>query len=212
MASNTTSTSHPSLAPGISDFHLSLLLPIAVHWLTSGFFEICDRTGWLGQHRLHTSAEELARNRVTRRECLRVTLQCQASRLFLPDEAFSRHQGLQVLLGLALGALGEGEEDAADELRLAVLAGRVRAVFAAAAGVLPLSGIDFKTIMTLSGHKFDSIEALTVRLLYWYIVPVFQLAAALVVADAWMYGLHRLGHTNKWIYSKSTLDRGHLAH
>jgi sphinganine C4-monooxygenase len=69
----------PPLIPGISDQHLSLFAPIAVHWLTSGIFEICDRTGWLGRYRLHTTAEELAKNRVTRLECLRVTIQCQAS-------------------------------------------------------------------------------------------------------------------------------------
>lgn len=67
----------PPLVPGISDLHLSLLVPVTVHWLTSGVFEICERVGWLSQYRLHTSAEELTRNRVTRRECLRVTLQCQ---------------------------------------------------------------------------------------------------------------------------------------
>ena len=88
MAVNATSSYNPStlylvppLVPGISDLHLALFAPIAVHWLTSGFFEICDRTGWLGQYRLHTTAEELTRNRVTRLECLRVTLQCQASLL-----------------------------------------------------------------------------------------------------------------------------------
>ena len=73
----------PPLVPGISDQHLALFAPIAVHWLTSGFFEICERTGWLKRYRLHTTAEELSKNRVTRLECLRVTLQCQVSLMFV---------------------------------------------------------------------------------------------------------------------------------
>lgn len=71
----------PPLFSSISDPHLALILPILVHWLTSAFFEICERTGWLEEYRLHTTEEELSKNRVTRRECLRVTIQCQVNRI-----------------------------------------------------------------------------------------------------------------------------------
>ena len=125
-------------------------------------------------------------------------------------------QGIQTLLGLALGALGEGDVTGDEDYNLAVWISRVRAVFAAFPNLLYFTGVDFKAMLgTLSGSEsfppmmgyseFDmaGIEVLIGKSLYWYIVPVFQLVYALVVADASMYCLHRLGHTNKWIYSKS---------
>ncbi|RFU34404.1 hypothetical protein B7463_g1945, partial [Scytalidium lignicola] len=188
----------PPLVLGISDLHLSLILPIMVHWLTSGCFEICDRAGWLSQYRLHTSAEELKRNRVTRRECLRVTLQCQI---------------LQTLLGLVLGALGEGDVTGSEDYDVAIWITRVRAVFEAIPSFLSVTGLDFKTMaITLSRPRpfvsivgypefgTSGIEELIGKAIYWYIVPIFQLASALITADASMYCLHRLGHTNKWMY------------
>lgn len=119
-------------------------------------------------------------------------------------------------MGLALGSLGEGDVTGSEEYDLALWIGRVRAVLAAFPSLLYLTGVDFKTMTTtLSGSRFffstigqpgfnmPDVEVLIANSLYWYIVPVFQLIYALVVADASMYCLHRLGHTNKWIYSKS---------
>ena len=125
-------------------------------------------------------------------------------------------QGLQTLLGLALGMLGEGDVTGNEDYDLAVWVSRVHAIFAALPNLLYLTGVDFKTMGTtlsgsgsfspLIGHPglgMSGIEVLIGKSLYWYIVPVFQIAYALIVADACMYCLHRLGHTNKWIYSKS---------
>lgn len=125
-------------------------------------------------------------------------------------------QGLQTLLGLALSTLGDGDVTGSEEHDLAVWINRVRAVFAALPSLLYLTGVDFKTMaITLSGFgsflptiehsELDvlGIEIVLGKLMYWYIVPVFQLAYALIIADACMYCLHRLGHTNKWIYSQS---------
>lgn len=125
-------------------------------------------------------------------------------------------QGLQTLLGLALGTLGEGDFTGSEDYDLAVWISRVRAVFAALPSLLYLTGVDIKTMaITLSGSgsflpmighpelDVPGIEVLIGKLLYWYIVPVFQIAYALIIADACMYCLHRLGHTNKWMYSKS---------
>lgn len=85
----------------------------------------------------------------------------------------------------------------------------------ASSTVLSLTGVDFKTIaatifkskpyIPIIGYvEFDMslLEAQAGRLMYWYVVPIFQLVVALIVADAFMYCLHRLGHTNKWVYSE----------
>lgn len=129
---------------------------------------------------------------------------------------FLQMQGLQTLLGLALGTLGEGDVTGSEDYDLAVWISRVRAVFAALPSLLSLTGVDFKTMaITLSGSgsflpmighpELDmlGVEVLIGKSLYWCIVPVFQLAYALIIADGCMYCLHRLGHTNKWLYSKS---------
>ena len=125
-------------------------------------------------------------------------------------------QGLQTLMGLALGMLGEGDVTGNEDYDLAVWISRVHAVFAALPRLLYLTGVDFKKMaIALSGFgsflptvghpelDMHSIEVLIGTSLYRYIVPVFQLSYALIIADACMYCLHRLGHTNKWIYSKS---------
>ena len=125
-------------------------------------------------------------------------------------------QGLQTLLVLALGTLGEGDVTGSEDHDLAVWVTRVHAFFSAIPSLLCLTGVDFKTMaITLSGFgafiptigypglDMHGIEVLIGKSLYLFIVPVFQLIYALVIADASMYCLHRLGHTNKWIYSKS---------
>ena len=119
-------------------------------------------------------------------------------------------------MGLALGMLGEGDVTGNEDYDLAVWISRVHAVFAALPTLLYLTGVDFKkmaitpsgfgSFLPTIGHPeldMHSIEVSIGTLLYRYIVPVFQLAYALIIADACMYCLHRLGHTNKWIYSKS---------
>lgn len=200
MAANGTSSSfsyisHPTppLISGISDLHLSLVVPIATHWITSAFFELCEYLGLLQQYRLHTPAEELARNRVTRWECLRVTLQCQA---------------LQTLLGLGLSLFGAGDTTGSESYGLPICIGQVRAAFTALLSLLSLTGINAKVataalsesrlyILIIGHHE---LEVLVGKALYWYIVPGFQFVITLVVADACMYLLHRLGHTSKWLY------------
>lgn len=112
--------------------------------------------------------------------------------------------------------LGDGDVMENEDYDLAVWISRVHVVFATLPNLLYLLGVDFKTVtITLSGSgsffpmiehpglDILGIEVLLGKFLYWYLVPVFQLAYALIIADAFMYFLHRLGHTNKWFYSKS---------
>ena len=59
------------LTPYISDFYLSLLLPIAAYWIVSLFFHLVDVYDVWPQYRLHTPAEILKRNHATRKEVAR---------------------------------------------------------------------------------------------------------------------------------------------
>ncbi|RDA86147.1 hypothetical protein CP532_3047 [Ophiocordyceps camponoti-leonardi (nom. inval.)] len=183
----------PPLIPGISDLQLSLICPIAINWLLSAGFELCDRLGWLSRYRLHTTAEELTRNRVTRRECLIVTIQSQC---------------LQTILGLALGGLGEGDMTGFEDYYEAIWIDRVHSTLKAIFSLLSLSGVNFYALETkLSGHvsilstpDHAGLEVPIGRFLYWYLVPTFQFVVTLVIADAFMFTIHRLEHTNRWLY------------
>jgi sterol desaturase/sphingolipid hydroxylase (fatty acid hydroxylase superfamily) len=110
---------------------------------------------------------------------------------------------------LALNTLGGEDVVSSDELDLALWTGRVCRIFAAIPRLLSFSGVDVEKMMTVPsmampfGIQLDmlTLGEATAGVLFWYIVPVFQLLVALVVADAFMYCLHRLEHTNKWLYS-----------
>lgn len=67
----------PPLLHGVPDQYLIILLPIVIHWAASAVFEVFDRFNWLSKYRIHTSAEELTKNKVTRWDCFVSTLKCQ---------------------------------------------------------------------------------------------------------------------------------------
>ena len=67
----------PPLTPWISDYNLSLLVPIVSHWLTAAFYEILERFDLLQQYKIHTNEEEMAKNTISRLECLRGVLLVQ---------------------------------------------------------------------------------------------------------------------------------------
>lgn len=119
LISNNTSTytlsSHlpvPPLSSHISDFHLSLLLPIAAYWLSSLFWGIISYYGIWAAHRIHTPAELQIRNRAS-----------------VPDVLYSLigQQSMQTAWGLFLGYVVFGTEDfiGPEDYEVAVWAARV---------------------------------------------------------------------------------------
>lgn len=219
----------PPLMPPISDLHLSLMVPILVHWILSGIFSWLEATGYLQQYRLHTSAEELTQNRCSRWQCVRGVV---------------INQIIQTLLGISLGMLGDGDVTGKEDYDIAVWATRVQAAHRMLPAVhrflpslLAALGIDAKGLATkLAGagmniaallvgggnlDKSGSIvvigrqsgstelsiewEMMVAKIIYWYLVPAFQFAVALLVADTWQYFGHRWEHTNKFIYRKSNM-------
>lgn len=103
----------PPLLSRISDFHLSLLLPIFAYWFLSTLYLLISHFDLFSQYRLHTPAEFKARNRATVLDVLRsVILQ----------------QVLQTAWGLFLGhvLLGSGEMMGREEYDVAAWVMRVR--------------------------------------------------------------------------------------
>ena len=73
----------PALISFIPDFYLSLILPIAAYWLTSLFFHYIDVMDIWPQYRLHTPAEILNRNHVSRYEVARDVIIQQVIQTFM---------------------------------------------------------------------------------------------------------------------------------
>lgn len=67
----------PPLISGISDHDLSLVVPVVAHWLTAAVYEIFHLFNIFQRYKIHTSEEELAKNTVSRLECLRGVLLVQ---------------------------------------------------------------------------------------------------------------------------------------
>lgn len=104
--------SRPPLSPHISDFHLSLVLPVLAYWSLSLLWAIVSHYDLFSTYRIHTPAELETRNRATVREVLR-------SVIF--------QQIIQTAWGLFLGHVVLGTQDVvvSAEYDIAVWADRV---------------------------------------------------------------------------------------
>ncbi|AAS50300.1 AAL066Wp [Eremothecium gossypii ATCC 10895] len=60
----------PTLVPGISDGHLSLLAPVLAYWVFSGLFHVMDTLRLAEKYRIHPSEEVASRNRAGRLDVL----------------------------------------------------------------------------------------------------------------------------------------------
>jgi sphinganine C4-monooxygenase len=208
----------PSIVPGISDQLLQLLLPIAAYWIISIGFHILDVYDFGSQYRLHTPAEVLKRNHVTRFEVVRdVIIQ----------------QIVQTVFGLAIGMMDPVEMTGKESYEIAVWARRVRIAQTSIPNILGLVGINAmelgETLTTthptaaaffLGGRyshlsqqiasnigeelmmpAFASWEIWVAQAIYWLLVPAMQFAIAIFMVDTWQYFLHRAMHMNKWLYT-----------
>jgi sphinganine C4-monooxygenase len=208
------------LIPYISDFYLSLFLPIAVYWLFSLFFHYIDVNDIWPQYRLHTPAEILKRNHVSRYEVARDVIVQQI---------------IQTVVGAVLGLTEPEELTGREQYDIACWATRLRIAQRALPQLLALLGLNAAAISKnvsgsypmiagmLAGGNYPSLsmgldassglpaptfanwEIKVAEALYWYIVPAAQFALAIVIVDTWQYFLHRAMHMNKWLYSKPSI-------
>ncbi|KAL8958549.1 MAG: hypothetical protein Q9193_004413, partial [Seirophora villosa] len=211
----------PRLVPWLSDFHLSLLLPVAAYWFMSLIFWYIDRNDYFARYRLHTPEEFKQRNRVTAAEVLRSVLLQQA---------------VQTALGLFLGYVTEaGDFRGREEYDIAVWAARIRRASDAIPWVLALVGIDATTLAlqiqtytasfnhdggaTMTGKPFQLMtsiisphlgdgltygftawEIAAAKVAYWVLEPAARFGVAVCFSDSWQYFWHRAMHSNKWLY------------
>lgn len=219
-----TLTPRPSLIPNIPDELLKIFIVPALYWISSGFFHLIDTLDLFPQYRLHAPEELESRNRITLWQCIRQLLIQQALQIGL---------GLWVALKqptLPVDYIGKEDYD------IAVWAQRVRLAQGMIPSVLAILGVDSLSLAMklpanhslsglLSGGKypwltqtivldgvlqtapaFTKWELFLAKTISWAIAPAIRMFIAIAAIDLWQYSVHRLLHTNKWLYCK--LSRG----
>jgi len=207
----------PDLLPYISDFWLSMLLPVIVYWVVSLFFHFIDVYDIWPEYRLHPPEEIASRNRVTRYEVARdVVIQ----------------QIIQMMVGGLLSISDPPQLTGMEDYEVAVWARRVRLAQRAVPMLMKVVGLNAASIsenVAMSGHPliagalaggyypflttelkgseglvpaFAGWEMLVAKFVYYFVVPGIQLFVAIAFLDTWQYALHRFMHVNKWMYSE----------
>lgn len=204
-------TPQSDLLSWLSDFWVSLLVPVVVYWIVSVVFHLIDVYDIFPQYRLHTPEEITKRNRVSRYEVARdVIIQ----------------QIIQVATGAVLALTEPTEMTGKTEYDVAVWATRLRLAQRAIPGVLGLLGLNATAISNNVVTSFPSLagalaggyypflttdteapgfapwELAAAKVIYHLLIPGIQFFVAFAILDTWQYFLHRLMHINKWLYSK----------
>ncbi|KAJ5882930.1 uncharacterized protein N7473_009816 [Penicillium subrubescens] len=205
------------LLPPIPDNVLALILPIIAYWGMSMIYHFIDVNGYFEKYRLHTPAEVLKRNKVTRWEVVRdVILQ----------------QVIQTIAGYGMSYFDAVETVGREEYDVAVWATRLRLLQKAIPPTLALVGVDAvglaKSVSqngtmlagALAGGSYPDVvqslildsgaevvapafagwELAVASFMYWYFVPALQFLLAISIVDTWQYFLHRAMHLNRWLY------------
>lgn len=201
----------------ISDFTFTLLLPTTVYWVFSMMFHLIDTYDLFPQYRLHTPAEILQRNHISRYECARDVITAQL---------------IQLATGAVMGLTEPEEMSGKADYDVAWYATRLRIAQRALPQLLGFVGLNAAAISKsisgshpmlagmLAGGKYPALisgldvasgapvpafarwEVLAAKALYWLIIPALQFGLAVFVFDTWQYFLHRAMHVNKWLFSK----------
>lgn len=193
------------------------MLPVIAYWAVSVVFHTIDRWDLFPQYRLHTPAEVLKRNHVSRLDVFRdVIIQ----------------QVVQTLFGVALAAVDVEQTFGREEYDIAVWARRIRMAQRAVPSVLAVVGVDATALarrigsthgtlagalsggvyphltqhLIISGQPtisptFATWELNAAKLIYHALVPFLQFTLAICIVDTWQYFLHRAMHMNKYLYT-----------
>jgi sphinganine C4-monooxygenase len=207
----------PPLIPGLPDQYLVQLSTFTAYWAVSLFFHIIDIYDLFPHYRLHTPAEVLKRNHVSRWEVFRdVVVQ----------------QGVQFVTAMVLAYVEGPPMHGSQEYDVAVWAQRIRLLQRAIPSILSVVGVDYirlaKSIsaehallagvlkggiypeltqtVLLAGERttapaFAGWEMLAAKVIYHFLIPAIQFTVAICAMDTWQYFVHRGMHVNKYLYT-----------
>ncbi|KAK4668737.1 Sphingolipid C4-hydroxylase sur2 [Podospora pseudoanserina] len=212
----------PDLLPFISDFWLSIILPHVAYWVVSGIFHLIDTYDLFPQYRLHTPEEISQRNLASRWEVARdvvleqilqvatgAFLNLTEAKQMTGSEGYDvavwarRIRIAQRALPNMLGLVGLNARGLSEKVALGgypLLAG------ALAGGDYPFLTTELvveggKKVVMETVPAFAVWEVVLAKLMYWVVVPGFQMWVAVAVMDTWQYFWHRAMHVNKWMYT-----------
>ena len=213
-----TLTRREPLLSFIPDNLLVLACPVIAYWVVSMFFHWLDVNDYFAKYRIHTPAEVLKRNHVSRWDVVR--------------DVVVQHI-IQTLAGATLAYFDGDEYVGKEQYDIAVWATRIRLAQRAIPKLLSVLGLDPVGLVgklssypvlgaiVSGGHypflsqqfvsesgalatvpAFAHWELRAANAIYWYMIPAFQFLFATFFVDTWQYFLHRAMHMNKWLYSK----------
>lgn len=167
-----------SLIPGIRDFYLLLVLPIAAYWLSASIFHLFDCQRWFQDYKIHTYEDGEKRNRATLGQVFRQVVAQQ-----LVQVAFS------LAIDRALTA-SSPEVEATSIHKVSDLSGN--STIWSQQTHASSDGNSDSNLLSATSTAFPSASAKL----------ALQLTIAVIVADFWQYAWHRIFHTNKFLYSE----------
>ncbi|KAL8884210.1 MAG: hypothetical protein Q9215_007692 [Flavoplaca cf. flavocitrina] len=206
-----------SLLPFLADHHLPYLVPAIFYWLISFVFHYIDTRGLFTKYKLHTSAEDLTKNRASRKDVIKFALIQQAAQCTLgylmaddseqfvsPEYAVAlwaqRLRNIEVMVTRCVPYIGYLWPWAAYESNGSGYASSSAIREGTLGNLLSNTTQAFDTSQ-MAPTPFTSQEILFANAMYWVLVPFFQYIAAMVLADTFQYFTHRAFHVNKWLYS-----------
>lgn len=180
------------------------------------FFHILDVYDLLPQYRLHTPAEFLKRNHVSRFEVARDVIVQQI---------------IQTLVGALMGLLEDEPMAGKEDYDVAVWATRIRIAQRFLPTILGAFGMNAtllsKNVMgsypmlagALAGGRYPWLtagldmsgeaipafagwEIVLAKAIYYFIIPAIQFFVGICFVDTYQYFFHRAMHMNKWLYGK----------
>lgn len=170
--------SDASFIPGVRDFYLLLVLPIAAYWLSASVFHLFDCQGWFQAYKIHTYEDGQKRNRATLRQVF-----CQVL----------AQQAIQILFTLvvdrALTSSTDAGQPALNKLQLIMSENT--------------TWTQVRANRSPTDDEFQRSSVMTTpSSLHTSMGLVLQVACAIVIADFWQYAWHRIFHSNKFLYSE----------
>lgn len=167
-----------SLWPAMSDKYLSLAAPVLVYWAYSMVYELVDRLQWpfFEQYRIHEPEEVKARNKVSKRQVVKMV-------------AFQ--QLVQTILGIIVL---ESEDVIHAQITMDHTAGVATAGAYLTRVLARLLGTERASTVV---HAHGTTAAWW---LYWWIIPTAQFWWAFFVMDTWQYFWHRAAHESRFLY------------
>lgn len=174
------------------------------------------------KYKLHTPAEDLTKNRATRKDVVKFALFQQACQCILgyltagPDHSVPHEYAIAVWvqkIGYSQVLATKWMRHAGiDITRIVSESTKYGSSYVGAfLQDTPSSNMgNFSQVVHaptgMEGVYFSSWETGAAKGIYWVLVPLLQYVSAMVLADTFQYFTHRAFHVNKWLYSKFAAD------